>query len=77
MANGHRDIVAAYSVGQQIVIATLTAGVGFLALVTIFRFRSFKEVIHAGRADRAAEAEGPAAGEAEPTEARRGPRERV
>ena len=76
-ANGHRDIVAAYSVGQQIVIATLTAGVGFLALVTIFRFRSFKEVIHAGRADRAAEKRGPAPEESEPTEARRGPRERV
>jgi uncharacterized membrane protein YbhN (UPF0104 family) len=73
----HKDIVLAYSVGQQIVIAVLTAGVGFLALVTIFRFRSFKEVIHAGRADRAAEAEGAAAGEPEPTEARRGPRARV
>jgi uncharacterized membrane protein YbhN (UPF0104 family) len=73
----HKDVVLAYSVGQQIVIAVLTAGVGFLALITIFRFRSFKEVIHAGRADRAAEAETPAAGEAEPTEARRGPRARV
>jgi uncharacterized protein (TIRG00374 family) len=76
-ANGHKDIVAAYSVGQQIVIATLTAGVGFLALVTIFRFRSFKEVIHAGRADRAAEKREPSPEESEPTEARRGPRERV
>jgi glycosyltransferase 2 family protein len=76
-ANGHQDVVAAYSVGQQIVIATLTAGVGFLSLVTIFRFRSFKEVIHAGRADRAAEKREPALEESEPTEARRGPRERV
>ena len=68
-------VVLAYSVGQQIAIAALTAGVGFVALVTIFRFRSFKEAVHAGRADRAAEAGG---GE-EPgaTEARRGPRERV
>jgi uncharacterized membrane protein YbhN (UPF0104 family) len=73
----HKDVVLAYSVGQQIVIAVLTAGVGFLALITIFRFRSFKEVIHAGRADRAAEAEGAAPGEPEPTEARRGPRARV
>jgi uncharacterized membrane protein YbhN (UPF0104 family) len=77
----HSDIVAAYSVGQQIVIAALTAGVGFLALIVIFRFRSFKEVIHAGRMDRAAE-EGrqPNADESEPgppTAARRGPRERV
>jgi uncharacterized protein (TIRG00374 family) len=76
----HSDIVAAYSVGQQIVIAALTAGVGFLALIVIFRFRSFKEVIHAGRADRAAEAEAREASRdepAEPTAARRVPRERV
>jgi uncharacterized membrane protein YbhN (UPF0104 family) len=68
-------VVLAYSVGQQIAIAALTAGVGFIALVTIFRFRSFKEAIHAGRADRAAE--GGAGEEPGPTEARRGPRERV
>jgi uncharacterized protein (TIRG00374 family) len=49
------DVVAAYSVGQQIAIAALTSGVGFGAVVTIFRFRSFKEVIRAGRAERAAE----------------------
>jgi len=48
--------VAAYSVGQQIAIAAFTFGLGFAALVGIFRFRSFKEVIHAGRAERAAEA---------------------
>jgi uncharacterized membrane protein YbhN (UPF0104 family) len=41
--------VAAYSVGQQIAIATLTFGCGFAAIVFIFRFRSFKEVIAAGR----------------------------
>ncbi len=68
-------VVLAYSVGQQIAIAALTAGVGFIALVTIFRFRSFKEAIHAGRADRAAE-DGPGE-EPGPTEARREPRERV
>ena len=74
----HSDIVAAYSVGQQIVIAALTAGVGFLALIVIFRFRSFKEVIHAGRADRAAEAREAKRDEPpEPTAARRVPRERV
>jgi hypothetical protein len=28
---------------------------GFVALVTIFRFRSFRDVIAAGRADREAE----------------------
>jgi uncharacterized membrane protein YbhN (UPF0104 family) len=48
--------VAAYSVGQQIAIAAISLAVGFVALVTIFRFRSFKEVIRAGRAARAAEA---------------------
>ena len=47
--------VAAYSVGQQIAIAAFSLGLGFVALVTIFRFRSFKDVIAAGRADREAE----------------------
>ncbi|WP_372791694.1 YbhN family protein [Paraconexibacter sp.] len=46
----------AYSVGQQIAIATFSLALGFIALVTIFRFRSFKEVIAAGREARAAEA---------------------
>ncbi|MEA2357864.1 MAG: hypothetical protein QOI62_1124 [Solirubrobacteraceae bacterium] len=47
--------VAAYSVGQQIAIAAFSLALGFVALVTIFRFRSFKDVIAAGRADRDAE----------------------
>ncbi|MFL5868254.1 MAG: UPF0104 family protein, partial [Thermoleophilaceae bacterium] len=47
--------VAAYSVGQQIAIAALTFGIGFAALVFIFRVRSFKEAIRLGREDRAAE----------------------
>jgi uncharacterized protein (TIRG00374 family) len=73
--------VLAYSVGQQIAIAALTAGVGLLALATIFRFRSFKEVIHAGRADRDAETRDgqppePAEPDA-PTAARRGLRGRA
>jgi hypothetical protein len=50
--------VAAYSVGQQIAIAAFSFGVGFLALVFIFRIRSFKEVIQRGRQERAAENEG-------------------
>jgi uncharacterized membrane protein YbhN (UPF0104 family) len=53
--------VASYSVGQQIAVAVFSLGLGFFALVTIFRFRSFKEVIQAGRehreAERAAEGE--------------------
>jgi uncharacterized membrane protein YbhN (UPF0104 family) len=47
--------VAAYSVGQQIAIAAFTFGVGFAALVWVFRIRSFKEVIAQGRASRSAE----------------------
>jgi len=47
--------VAAYSVGQQIAIAAWTLAVGFGAIVWIFRFRSFKEVVAAGRAHRDAE----------------------
>ena len=50
--------VAAYSVGQQIAIAVVSLAVGFAALFFIFRFRSFKEVIAAGRADRDAGREG-------------------
>jgi glycosyltransferase 2 family protein len=48
--------VAAYSVGQQIAIGAWTLLVGFLALVFIFRIRSFKEAIRMGREHRAAEA---------------------
>jgi uncharacterized protein (TIRG00374 family) len=44
--------VAAYSVGQQIAIAAFSLSMGFVALGLIFRFRSFKDVIAAGRADR-------------------------
>lgn len=50
-------VVAAYSVGQQIAIAAFTASVGLASVVFIFRFRSFKEVISAGRASRDAERE--------------------
>jgi uncharacterized protein (TIRG00374 family) len=48
-------VVAAYSVGQQIAIAAFTALTGLGAVVFIFRFRSFKEVLFAGRASREAE----------------------
>jgi uncharacterized protein (TIRG00374 family) len=41
--------VAAYSVGQQIAIGLVTFACGFAALVFIFRFRSFKQVVAAGR----------------------------
>jgi uncharacterized protein (TIRG00374 family) len=47
--------VAAYSVGQQMAIAIASLAVGFIALATIFKFRSFKAVINAGKEHRAAE----------------------
>ncbi len=47
--------VAAYSVGQQIAIAAFAFGLGFASLIFIFRIRSFKEIIHRGESDRAAE----------------------
>lgn len=47
--------VAAYSVGQQIAIAAFTFGIGFAALVWVFKIRSFKEVIAQGREARTAE----------------------
>jgi uncharacterized membrane protein YbhN (UPF0104 family) len=56
--------VAAYSVGQQIAIGALTFGIGFAALIVIFKVRSFKEVINRGREDRAAEQAGRSAPEA-------------
>jgi hypothetical protein len=43
--------VAAYSVGQQIATALTSFCLGLAAVIFIFRFRSFKEVISAGRAD--------------------------
>ena len=48
------DVVAAYSVGQQVAIAAWSFGIGFIGLAAIFRIRSFKEVIARGREDRAA-----------------------
>ncbi|MBJ7328968.1 MAG: flippase-like domain-containing protein [Solirubrobacteraceae bacterium] len=60
--------VAAYSVGQQIAIGLTALFVGFLALVFIFRFRSFREVREQGKADRAA-ASGESAEPPSPTQA--------
>lgn len=50
--------VAAYSVGQQIAIAAFTLGVGFVVLVRVFGFRSFREVLRAGRENRDEETAG-------------------
>ncbi|TMK97859.1 MAG: flippase-like domain-containing protein [Actinobacteria bacterium] len=60
--NASTTVVAAYSVGQQIAIAAFTAAAGLAAVVFIFRFRSFKEVLFAGRASREAEREAEAEG---------------
>jgi uncharacterized membrane protein YbhN (UPF0104 family) len=46
----HSPYVASFSVGQQIATAVLTTALGFAALVLIFRFRSFREVIARGKA---------------------------
>jgi uncharacterized membrane protein YbhN (UPF0104 family) len=51
-ASASTTVVAAYSVGQQIAIAAFTALTGLGAIVFIFRFRSFREVLYAGRASR-------------------------
>jgi uncharacterized membrane protein YbhN (UPF0104 family) len=48
--------VASFSVGQQIATAALTCALGFAALILIFRFRSFREVLERGREHRRAEA---------------------
>jgi uncharacterized membrane protein YbhN (UPF0104 family) len=48
----HSANAATFSVGQQIATAVLSSALGFGALVVIFRFRSFKEVMARGRADR-------------------------
>ncbi len=53
----HNPYIAAFSVGQQIATAVLTSALGFAALVLIFRFRSFKEVIQRGREHRRMEAD--------------------
>ncbi|MCW2969697.1 MAG: flippase-like protein [Solirubrobacterales bacterium] len=65
-------VVAAYSVGQQIAIAAFTALTGLAAVVFIFRFRSFKEVLHAGRASRDAEREAERDGVIAPDDAAEG-----
>jgi uncharacterized protein (TIRG00374 family) len=46
--------VAAYSVGQQIAIAAFSFALGLAAIIVIFRLRSFKQVISAGRGEQAA-----------------------
>ncbi len=54
-ATSGATVAAAYSVGQQLAIAIFTALLGLGAIVFIFKFRSFKQVLLAGRASREAE----------------------
>jgi glycosyltransferase 2 family protein len=56
----HSSDVAAFSVGQQIATAVLSSGLGFAALVLIFRLRSFREVMARGREHRRRETAGAA-----------------
>jgi uncharacterized membrane protein YbhN (UPF0104 family) len=56
--------VASFSVGQQIATAVLSGVLGFAALVLIFRFRSFREVLQRGREHRRQEAAAAADSEA-------------
>jgi uncharacterized membrane protein YbhN (UPF0104 family) len=67
-ASAPTAVVAAYSVGQQIAIAAFTAAIGLGAVVFIFGFRSFKEVLFAGRASREAEREAERAGGLRPAD---------
>ncbi len=59
--------VAAFSVGQQIAIVALTLALGFLAMVAIFRYRSFRALIRDTRATHASEVAAEAQAEAELT----------
>jgi glycosyltransferase 2 family protein len=52
----HSPDVASFSVGQQIATGVLSSALGFAALLLIFRFRSFREVIERGREHRRGEA---------------------
>ena len=52
--------VASFSVGQQIATAVLSGALGFGALVLIFRFKSFREVMARGREHRRQESTRPA-----------------
>jgi len=47
--------VAAYSVGQQVAIATTMFAIGFGSIFFLFGFRSFRDIIERGRSEREAE----------------------
>ena len=49
------SVVAAYSVGQQIAIATTMFSIGFASIFFLFGYRSFRDIVDAGKAERSAE----------------------
>jgi hypothetical protein len=49
------DSVAVFSVGQQLAVTALTLTLGFAALLLIFRYRSFQQVLRESREHRKAE----------------------
>jgi hypothetical protein len=61
----HNAATPAFSVGQQIATAALSSALGFAALVLIFRFSSFREVMTRAREHRRAEGVVPAGAGAE------------
>ena len=56
----HNPDTAAFSVGQQIATAVLTSALGFAALVFIFRFTSFREVMNRAKEHHRQESVSPA-----------------
>jgi uncharacterized membrane protein YbhN (UPF0104 family) len=56
----HNPDVAAFSVGQQIATAVLTSALGFGALVLIFRFKRFRDVMSRAKEHRRQESVSPA-----------------
>ncbi len=59
----HNPATPAFSVGQQIATAILSSALGFGALVLIFRFSSFRDVMARAREHRRGEAEAPVGSE--------------
>jgi uncharacterized membrane protein YbhN (UPF0104 family) len=55
-------VVAAYSVGQQIAIASTMFAIGFASIFFLFGYRSFRDIVDAGKAERDAEKAGAGAG---------------
>jgi hypothetical protein len=48
-------VVAAYSVGQQIAIASTMFAIGFASIFFLFGYRNVRDIVDAGKAERQAE----------------------